>query len=159
MQRQRQRDSRVWVDVRLNAAMPKKPSRNLAANRSSVRSVVQGDTMSTAATTYTTATADQRAACAALAIALEAEVRKLPRTAKWWQRQPFTDALANARQMAEYGNGGGVLHYTENPTVLALAEKHGVPVAPAPSKATDAGAARLACGLHMTAMRRPYLRA
>lgn len=109
-------------------------------------------------TTSILATTEQRAACAALATALEAEVRKLPRSAKWWQRQPFTDALANARQMAEYGNGGGVLHYTANATVLALAEAHGVPVAPAPSKATDAGAARLACGLHMAAMRRPYLR-
>jgi hypothetical protein len=103
-------------------------------------------------------TTAQRAVCAGLATALEAEVRKLPRGAKWWQRQPFTDALANARQMAEFGNGGGVLHYTTNATVLALAAEHGVPVAPAPRKATDEGAARLACGLHITAMRRPYLR-
>jgi hypothetical protein len=116
-------------------------------------------TTDAAATTYTVATADQRAACATLATALEAELRKLPRNAKWWQRQPFTDAAAHARQMAEYGNGGGVLAYSSNAVVLALADAHGVPVAAAPSKATDERAALLRVGLHITEQRRPYLRA
>lgn len=111
------------------------------------------------ATDHTIATTEQRAACAALAAALEAELRKLPRNAKWWQRQPFTDAIGWLSGVVAHGAHGGRLGYTSNPTVLALAEAHGVPVAPAPSKATDERAALLRAGLHITEQRRPYLRA
>lgn len=119
--------------------------------------------MNTTTTTATTESillnAEQRATCAALATALEAELRKLPRSAKWWQRQPLADATAHARQMAEYGNGGGVMHYTASPVVLALAEAHGVPVASAPRKASDANVEQLGHVLNMKEQHRAHLRA
>jgi hypothetical protein len=113
---------------------------------------------STSTTVSSIATPEQRTACAALATALEAELRKLPRSAKWWERQPYTDALGWLSCVVQFGAYGGRLGYTSHADVLALAAAHGVEVAPAPRKACDERAQLLRVGLHITEQRRPYLR-
>lgn len=84
--------------------------------------------MTVSNTAHTLATTEQRAACAALRADLQAELAALPRSAKWHQRQPYTDAIGWLSSVVEHGAHGGVLGYTANPVVLRLAAQHGVRV-------------------------------
>jgi hypothetical protein len=103
---------------------------------------------------------EKRTACAACADAIEASYNAMPKAEKkhWWQRDSLVTAIAHLRQMAQFGNGGGILTYTKNATVLAIAAEYGIAVADVPRKADDAACLRLAAGQAMRAARLSYLR-
>lgn len=73
---------------------------------------------------------EERARCTRLADALQVERAKFPKGAKWHTTGPLDSAIKHLREMAEYGNGGGVLPYTADPVIIALAAEHEVAIAP-----------------------------